>query len=393
MFALALQVSVAGAFRGSRPHLALALAPADAAARAELAERHLAADNGADTARSLAQEAIARDPLQPGALTVLGELAREQGSEQTAVALVRRAERLSRRDLPTQMWLIERARRSGELEALVHHLDVTLRSSESARPRVFPLLAAAAADPRGQEVVIETLARGPNWTLPFTGYAIGSGRDLDFAVRIARMLLDPSSAADRPRFHALLERLVGNGRHALAWQLYADPQLGLGSGQTATIRNGGFDAAEDGTPFDWSFAQEAELWATREQLSEDGGTVLRVAASNGRSGEAARQVLHLSPGSYRLTSLVGDIPQDRYSRPRLRITCAGSGQERELLTLQPGAAGPQPQRLEGSFAVPAGCAFQQVSILISGDGALEGPGPWLDRIDISAIRSGRPQGG
>jgi hypothetical protein len=381
-FAVTLQVSLAGVFRSTRPQVALAAAPLDAAARSKLAAQLVGAEPGDEAARRLAHDALRRDPLQPAALRVLGltQSTDDAASLQRAAAFMNGAQRLSRRDLPTQMWLIEHYGRSGRVPDMVNHFDLALRSSLSARSAIFPLLTAAAADPRARDTIIRTLSRRPNWALPFATYSTDNGRDLDFAVTVAQLLLDPREAEDRAHYTTLLGRLVEYNRQDLAWDLYAAPKLGLRRAGAGAIRNGDFEATEDGTPFDWNYAEEPELWASRERV--DRGIVLRVAAYNGRSGQVARQVLHLPAGPHRLRARVGDIAASEFERPELRIDCAGTSGDVLLLKVRPARSGAGPWELAGQFVVPPGCAFQQLSIGLSGEGALQEPSAWVDDIRI-----------
>jgi len=383
-FAVALQVSLAGAFRSTRPQLALMVAPLDAAARARLAGQ-LALSDQAEAkaaARNLGIDAIRRDALQPVALRAIalaGERSDPQ-SRQSTLGLMMQSQRLSRRDVMTQMWLVEHFGRLNQFETMVYHFDLALRSSESARASVFSLLAAAAADPSGEEIVIRTLSRRPNWAIPFVAFSIGQGQDLEFVVRTARLLLDPRKPEDRARYLALLNRLAAERRYDLAWSLYVDPALALGAPGKVPLRDGTFEGRAGGTPFDWSLMQEAELWASTEP--KGGGTILRMAAYNGRSGDVAWQLLRLNPGMYRVALTMGDIPADTFERPEVRITCAERDQDRSLMILKPAQAGVGPRRVEGGVIVPSGCTFQRISIALAGEGSFQEPTPWVDDISI-----------
>jgi len=337
-------------------------------------------------ARRLALDALRRDPIQPAALRVLGQVVSAGGgsaAEQKALPLVLASQRLSRRELLTQLWLIDYYARRGDPEAMVRQFDLALRSSESARGTIFPLLDAAAFDPAVREALLDALAKRPNWAEPLATFAAHYGTNLDFSLELARMLLDPRTKEDRFKYLGLIHRLVEAGRFQRAWQVYNDPSLGLGPEGVGTIRNGTFEAPEDASPFDWSFVQEPELWASREQLANN-RSVLRVAAYNGRSGDVAWQLLHLAPGNYEASALVGGVLTASVERPRLRIECAGGGAV--LLSLRSDAGGAQPRTMRGRLAVPSNCAFQRVSISASGDGAPKETSPWVDDVRIRRIR-------
>jgi hypothetical protein len=382
--AVTLQVSVAGVFRSARPQLALTLAPYDAQARSKLAWQLAGYGDTETDARALALDAIRRDPVQPAALRVLAQTldANDAATQRTELALMAQAQRLSRRDQQTQIWFINHVGQQGDVEAMVRHIDIALRTSETSRSALFPMLVAAAADPQGAQIIDRTLAKKPNWAVPFGAFAIGWGSDLDVATRMARLLFDPRKPDDRDRYLTLLGRLVAAGRYSQAWVLYSDPALGLHGGNAGHLRHGDFETAEDETPFDWSYSDDGELFGARERLPERNGFVLRVAASNGRSGEVARQYLHLPAGIHRLRAIAGDVPAKIPERPVIRIECVDPAGGRPLVSVRPAAAGTAARELQASFAVPANCAFQKIGITIAGEDAFGETSPWLDDIRI-----------
>jgi hypothetical protein len=385
-FILALQVSLAGVYRTARPDLVLKATPFDAGARARLAERIVAygSPNEHAIARNLAFDAIRRDPLQPIALRVVGEIVQDgQGGSQSALPLILQAQRLSRRDLQTQIWLIQHYGSLADPGRMVRHIDLALRSSVPARSNLFPLLVSAASGAQERKVILDTLAARPNWAYLFAAYATEAGTNLDFAVEVGRIIFDPREAEDRARWTTLLHRLANGGQYETAWALFSDPALRLKVAGSAdkVVRNGNFEAAGGNTPFDWFLAEEPELWASREKLG-GGSFVLRVAAHNGRVGEAARQIAHLTDGQHRLRVRVGDVPSDPFERPEIRIECTGGTNSNELLALRPDTARSQSQTLERQFFVPQNCPFQRLTIRVAGEGAPNEPVSWVDDIGI-----------
>ncbi|MBO9518982.1 MAG: hypothetical protein J7493_13030 [Porphyrobacter sp.] len=378
--AVAFQVSLAGAVRSTRPQLALTVAPFDARARAKLGSQLVVSNESRPAAQLLAEDAIRRDLLMPEALRVLAQ-SLDTGSpksQELARGLMLQSQRLSRRDVMTQMWLVNYYGRQGEPEQLVQHLDIVLRTSETSRAGVFPLLISAASDPRGEEAVVETISKRPNWSDSFAIFAASSGTDLEFSTRITRLLMDPAKAENKEFYNRLMQRLVNAGRYAAAWDVYSSPGLVAKSELSAPARGMAFEVPEGGGPFDWLLTQESELWASRERVQGRDGFVLKLAAYNGRSGEVARQYVHLKPGDHTVRVRMGDIPTDRFERPELRIECASTTEEALLARLVPDKAGSGPMDLSTKFSVPSGCNFQRLTVQIAGEGSLNDPLPWID---------------
>jgi hypothetical protein len=289
---------------------------------------------------------------------------------------------LSRRDLPTHLWLIEDYGKQGDVRRMVGQFDMALRSSQSPRTGVFGLLTAAAQDPKVKEIIVHTVSRRPNWAIPFASYAIGNAADVDFVARIALILFDPTREADREHILALMRRLVDSNRASLAWKIYGQLRNTPSGESLPNVRAGDFESAGSGTPFDWSFAQEPELWASREGSPEGSGLVLQVAAYNGRAGEVAHQILKLSSGPHRLRARMGGLPANIGERPEIRVECVAKPTGRLIATLRSTDPHTTSHEVSAAFLVPPDCAFQRLSIYASGDGPLGDPIPWVDGLRI-----------
>ncbi len=381
---LAIQTSVAGAFASSGPAIALKFAPFNAGARAKLAEQIGGSEQGQKVANELASDAIRRDPLQPVALRILAQGLDSQtpASQERAAALMSEAQRLSRRDTLTQLWFIQRNGARGKGAAMMQHFDIALRASISARPNLFPFLVTASTDPTVRVVLIRTLSARPGWEKAFATYAVREGRDLGLAAELAPRLLDARQPDDRVLYQDLLNRLVQAGRYDVAWNVYQATGA-MPKDSRAPLRGGNFEGPDAFPPFDWWFSEEPDLFASREHAS-GGGLLLRVAASDDQSGEAARQLVRLAPGIYQLSARMGDLPNDPAEWPTLRIRCAPDDQLR-LVSIRPSGAGTAARQVNGRFEVPDKCHFQWLTIDLAGDGPPQEIAAWVD--DIAIVRT------
>jgi len=144
---LTVAVSAANALRQVRPDLAHRIMPFDARANAGLAEQasvRMAQDRAARaTAAGLAREALSRDVTVVAAWRTLGLELETEGRRGDAERLIRFAERLSRRDLPTQLWLIEANVARNDIEGALAHYNIALRTSQAAADVLFPILVQA----------------------------------------------------------------------------------------------------------------------------------------------------------------------------------------------------------------------------------------------------------
>ena len=380
------QVSIAGEFRGRLPQVALAVAPYDSEARARLAASLAAnspVDEAREAARDLAHDAIRRDPLTPVALRALGlaNSTKDGGlrSEAQALRLFEQSERLSRRDLMTQLWLIEYNLRRGRIPIVMRHFDIALRTSASNRDALFPLLASAAADKRIADELVQRMRDRPHWALPFANHLLGVEVPPQTASFLIRNTLDPRRKDEMAVIEALLHRYAATGQFGAASELYEAFGFPRGSYQNL-LNDGSFDAKRGFEPFAWDLTEESDLWAIPES-NADGRVVLTLFAADDREGQLARQLVSVRPGRYRLSAVVGNVPQDAYRRQTLSVTCA-TGDQAQLVSLKPANPGKRMQTMAATFAAPGGCEFQWVAISLAGQDSEESEVPWIDDVAL-----------
>ncbi|HYD25612.1 MAG TPA: hypothetical protein VEB68_12535 [Croceibacterium sp.] len=390
-FVLVLQVSIAGAFRSDSPALALDWAPRDATARARLAASLVgpgASPEGRSAARRLALDSVRRDPLMPMALRALGLATAPRGGTESAAATqaMLQAERLSRRDQPVQLWLAEYSLERGDIGEMMRHFDIAMRTSTTSREAVFPLLAAAASNRDFAQALAAAMDKRPPWGLGLTAYMIDEGPDPDLTVRLAQEFLDPKVPEELAMVRSLMARLGQLEEYDLAQAVRSSFGLDQARGSSPTgVREGGFETASGFEPFAWSLTQDDDLWAARESDPAGNGTVLRLSAGDGFSGEVARQLLDLSPGRYRLRARFGDVPDDRDAWPKIEVRCA-TASESALLALTPSRAGVAAHSAVGAFQVPGACRFQWLSLSVTAPNEEIADPPWVD--DLAVIPAG-----
>ncbi len=382
---LTVAVSAANSYRAVRPDFANAFAPFDARAKAGLAEQasvRFARDRGARAdAIRLAHEALARDATVVAAWRTLGFGLEAQGRRPQAERLILFAEQLSRRDLPTQLWLIERSVSRDDIEGALAHYDIALRTTQTAADILFPILVQATANNDIVSPLATLLRTDPPWRRAFV---MKLSEGAPSSPNVARLLEETGRGRpveDADILANLIHRMTSENDFAAGWRLYRawrhpDPRVGL--------RNGGFDGQNPAPPFDWRLESSANLSA--EQTIVDGsgsGPVLAIRASSGISGIAAQQVMMLAPGSYRVAALSGALPDTDPGGLYWRVICGGPngavlGEGRQL---SQGA----PSLPAGQFRVPAGgCSAQWLQIGVLPRGEATTTGAWIDSLRVTA---------
>lgn len=340
-------------------------------------------------ARALAQAALRREPVNVAAVRALGVIAAYQGNQRDAERLFRYSESLSRRDAPTQLWLIEANVTRNDIRNALLHYDRALRTSTESRALLIPILVQAAADPAIAGPLGDLLVRRPAWwrdfALPFAQQGRSPGT---LAAIMRRLRLDPAEPGERLILIHAISRLVALGDHRRAYGVYRQAKR-LGGGPEALVQNGGFEGNDDLPPFDWALIDQAGLAAVRQSNEQDpANQALFLIAENGRSGEVARQLLILRPGRYRLRAAIGNVPRDTLSRPVISLLCARPPpqQQQSVARLRlPQAAAAGAIFTSGAISVPAGCPAQWLTIEIGSGFDETQASPWMDAVSLSRV--------
>lgn len=388
-FAVVTQVSIAGEFRSSMPTVTLRVMPGDAEAKARLASQlatNSLSPEARAAARDLAQDAIRRSVLSPVAIRALGQLRASDGNSSAgqteAARLFGEVNRLSRRDHPTQIWLVEHYLRRNSLPEAVHHLDIALRTWSSGEATLFPVLASAVADRRIADILVERMKARPGWALPFSDFLIGQVRS-DVSSYVLARTLDPRIEDDKALLGKAMWRYASTDDYQPALALHERFQLdGSQSHGAGRINDGGFEGGNALPPFAWSYTQDASLWAAPEEMPA-GNHALLLSATNGASGDLARQLLQLRPGTYRLTARFGEVPRETYQRPTLTVRCA-DGDKATLISVKPEFGRASESSIGRTFSVGGSCEFQWIAISMTGPEIDRSERPWVD--DVSIVR-------
>ena len=363
-------------------------APALASAAAVLAVQAPSAANMARAER-LATETLLREPSNVVAMRTLALAQDLKGQHKRAGVLMGYAERMSRRDVPTQLWLIQEAVTAGKIPDALHHYDRALSTSWSMRDVLLPILIEAAAEPEIADRLSRRLAERPNWWMPaVTRFVTESNDPSSLALVLRRMKLNPADDYERSLLGPGIARLVRNGAYGDAQQIYlaARPEMR----RATTVRDGDFSSDPLLPPFDWELGSSPDLSANR--VAGDGSSDLRLelVAADAHNGTAAKQLLLLAPGRYRLTALVGNVGQGSV-RPAIELRCA-EGAERPIATMPFPATGAGAVKLGGAFIVPeGGCRAQWLNLQAVAPIEETSVGePWIDKIEIRPEAAARP---
>ena len=302
-----LALGVADTTDGSDPRAALAWRPTQAAALAN------AATDQFDTAKSpsqlasaegLARRALSHGPLEASAVRTLGISAALSGRADRAANLLTLAQRITLRDAPTQLWLLDGSLKRSDYPGAVMHADVLMRTSPDS-PYEDTLLIELASDPRAVAPLVAHLAAGPDWRRSFLARLGAEVIGPDTLFMVFRGLMSGPTPATAAETEPYFQRLVSGGLYQpayLRWQYLFPPkdQSALGPPY-----DGAFMGLPGPPPFNWRLADPDGVtaeFASRSDAAGDRG--LHIAYNTASAPEFARQLILLPPGDYTLSGRV-----------------------------------------------------------------------------------------
>lgn len=322
----------------------------------------------------LAVDAIVRDATALPAIDALALIRLQSGDLQSGRTLFAYSMRLSRRDLPAQLWAIEDAVARNDVPRALYHYDVALRSSAPSAGVLFPVLAQAIANAPIRKALVNRLASGPLWSEAFLSYAADNGPDFIASAQLFEQLQRHGIVPPSYARAALIGRLIERRQYEAAWHFYASASPVI---VRYASRNPRFDITpSDPTAFDWAALSEAGVSASVE------GGALSFSASPGVGGPLARQLQMLPAGRYRLTGIVADLDQPPASRPYWSLTCVDG---REVGQVKVPAASSGATRFTGDVVVPPGCPAQWLNFVAQQTDGMQGLSGTIRTVSIRPI--------
>lgn len=273
--------------------------------------------------RSLAAEAYRSEPLSSPALGILiAAMPRDGRDAGVRQALLDIGGKLTRRSSLITSASVEAAAFRNDEDAFFLWLSRAILTNEGLRTIYIRAMAQATARPGAEEALARIIGPNPNWANRYWGAVVSVPESLENAVRL-RVLIAKApwrqtgiSETDR----GLSSILVKRGKFDAARQL----AIGLGVVASSPadgrnlLTNGGFERLPALPPIDWQLATVGNLGASIAPQ----GKKLVVSAISGAHGYAARQLVHLQPGSYELGwMLTANAPMEKGALAA-RLTCA-----------------------------------------------------------------------
>lgn len=331
------------------PRIAARIAPWNAPAAAAAAAA-LGADPRNPEVKALVRKALARDLTLVPAIEVRALDLALSGRTDDARRLFQLSDRLSRRSLPTRLWLIQDSVDHGDVAGALKNFDIALRTTSDAQPILFPVLARAAADPTLTVALARMLDRTSDWRLMFINWTLTNGAHLEGVASVVAQMRDRRFIIGNAIDQQLMQKLVDDHQYVPAIALNAKfgrPVHGIADRH--------FADPSAHYPFGWGLVSDGSL--TAERTAGGAGPVLSYRAEPAHSGQIAAQLLTLQPGRYALAAKTAADASGE--APYWTVNCGDAGGTELVQLDQPLRGGTQ---AVAEFAVPPGCAAQWLTL-------------------------------
>lgn len=327
--------------------------------------------------------ALRRSPIEVVAARTLALAEDAQSNSAASHHALDFAHYLSRRDLPTELALIERSVAEQDIAKALDHYDHALRTNANAEELLFPVLVTAAADPKISTLLVKKLAMRPLWWRAYVGQLLAANPAPEVLLAVLGPLhLNWRDNMEQPLLAGAVSQMVVHGQYSSANVLI---RTSRGAGRVSGgLRNGDFESDPVVPGFDWTLSDTGGNATARIELN--GGTKTRTLflASGGTPDDLAQQLVLLSAGRHNISGIAGDISTNEWEQPHIVIDC--SEQPSTVLLDQPI---PTRDATGGSFSfeflVPSRCAVQSIRIRASRQITEGGAASWIDDLRFDSI--------
>lgn len=288
--------------RAARPGVALALNSDDPIALARTAALAVAMAEQkkqpvAPEVSDLSRRSIRGLAPNPQALSALATATDPALSSDRAAKLVALADKVSRRDLFTQLLRIRLGLANGDLKQVLDAYNKALTAQEGSWSTLFPPLSQLLRVEEGRDAFVFFMRQNPPWLFSFFQFALNrTTTPQDYYDLLVRRNWLAKVENKGEIQNLLINSLVANGRWSEARATFT---FG-GKSSAEVLRSPRIDAntaEKGGNTLLWFFPE-----ADGRSANVIGKKFLSVTAEPGRQGTVAQKILYLAPGQYTLST-------------------------------------------------------------------------------------------
>lgn len=357
------------------------------AQRLRSAAVHALSRGQADVAARFARASIAREPLNPGALAILGQAQLRLGEFDAAERSFLAAGSFGWRDAVTQAYLISYAEATGDVRVMAERADALLRTGHPFA-LIAPTLRKIEQMPDGKVAVATRLSQRPDWGGPYVAQVNDeSDEGLNRRLETIRLAARNGFLIDCQRVDAAAASLLQGDRPEAAYLVWR--QLGCGDSGPYNLDASAGDFADislvpprQPTSFGWTFRTNAETESRLDQLPTGRAERAAFISSSGSIPIVAlTRALLLPPGRFRLTWREHNVP----SLPRLRVSVEVICYNNGISVTDSFVSRDRENYGKASLSVPASrCGAQQLRFVAQPTSG-QRLGVWIDKVSIEPV--------
>jgi hypothetical protein len=359
----ATMLALSGVARLKAPQSALMVMPGESTALAVQADLLFFANPQQPPAavRALSLSALREQPINPRAVRLLGYYADIKGDSAAAEKFIRMAQKLSRRDAATQLWLIEASARENDTKQTLIHYNIALRTKPETQTILFPRLLNAIEDQEIRTALKPYIRAKNGWGGNFLFYANANSKNLP---ALADLIVETGGLVDaessKSQELGLLGRLAGEKYFADARRLF----LQMPGAKLARMTSAAFDPSDRDSrfgPMGWQLIDDPDAGGGFTGKAGDKPTTLSLFANSGTTRPVATKLLYLKPGNYLFSASLENLKRGEGGFLRWQLRCPNDASGAALWTIDSINSS-----LRATFAVPANCPVQFLDLIASG---------------------------
>ena len=374
-----------------RPDLALGSVGLGDYPAARLAETQMARNTAKLTPKtiaSMAQNSLRVQPINSPALRLLvSGVARADSGNGNPFALLFLSNRVSRRDVATQLLLVEYYVSREDAGQVIDHYDSAMRVSSDIQPVLFPVLADALQGTNIQQALAPVIKGSPSWLPNFVYFVIGSGKN---SANLANAIMVAGGLPKQPILYRNLEtQILGALANAKDFEDLRTYYRSLQGADIRVFNTADFSSTSLDTrflPLTWQTYATPSVSATIENGENSGQKVMNIQVSSGERAIAARKLLFLAPGKLHVSINYEFLDPGSDALATLTLECLNADLPPTIWQMEFRAA-LGARQAHGVANVPEKCTAQTLSINAAGGSASQGMQMRVDGISLKSIGS------
>ena len=265
--------------------------------------------------------------------------------------LMQMATKFSRRDLPTQLWLIEKEVQGGDAAKTLAVYDLAMTSNPEIREILFPILANGVTDSELVGPIAKVLKTEPTWAPAFYAHFYENETVLgNFLYLLNALGPDSERLIPIGIRGSLANSLIKKGEWDAAYQTSL---LGIKSIKVSDFGN---DKERISPPFGWSYVPSGTVG-----YSVGNDNILSVKAGRGAGTTIAARVVRLPSDSFKFVATITSADANLDQVPRFALSCMDKQSVEQRLS--PKSIG------KGKFSISenlyfSNCKFAKIYIIL-----------------------------